>query len=145
MASRTTPTPHPSTAGILGGRALQAAIFLGVIVPVLQHIAWVILVDVPSTSEVLSQPPYAWLYIGVLGIIPPLMVILGITQAATEAGAVGGVTYFLMALAGQSLLGQPLLAILTILGLTLGLFVFLAVKVAKNSRNRSRSRRGGYR
>ncbi|WP_226042463.1 hypothetical protein [Natrinema sp. DC36] len=143
MASRTTPTPHPSTAGDLGGRALQGAIFTGLMLPLLQHILWLILIDAPSTSEVLSQPPNAWMFIADLGILPPLLFIAGIAQAAVEAGAVGGVAYVLMVIAGQSLFGQPLLAVLTIVGLVLGLFVFLALKVAISSGGRRRRGRGG--
>lgn len=145
MASRNTPTPHPSTAGNLGGRALEGAVVAGLMIPLLQHILWLILIDAPSTSEFLTQPPNAWMFIVVLGILPPLMFVTGVVQATVEVGAGGGVAYVFMVIAGQSLFGQPLLAVLTILGLVLGLFVFLALKVAMNSGGRRRRGRGGMR
>lgn len=143
MASRNAPTPHPSTAGDLGGRALEAAVLTGLMVPLLQHITWLILIDAPSTSEVLSQPPNAWVFIAVLGILPPLLFVVGTVRAAVKAGAVGGFVYVLMVIAGQSLFAQPLLAVLTIVGLTLGLFVILTLKIVMSSKKRRRRRRGG--
>jgi hypothetical protein len=145
MASRNTPTPHPSTAGDLGGRALEGAVFVGLMIPLLQHILWLILIDAPFISEFLTQPPNAWMFIAVLGVLPPLLFVVGVAQATVEIGAAGGVAYVLMVIASQSLFGHPLLAVLTIIGLTLGLFVFLALKVAMNSGGRRRMGRGGMR
>lgn len=143
MASRNTPTPHPSTAGDLGSRALEGAIVTGLMIPLFQHILWLILIDAPSTSEFLSQPPNAWLFIAVLGIVPPLLFIIGTAQATVKVGVVGGGAYVLMVIAGQSFFGHPLLAVLMIVGLTLGLFVYLVVKTTVNSGGRRRGGRGG--
>lgn len=145
MASGKTPTPHPSTAGDLGGRALEGAVVVGLVIPLFQHILWLILIDAPSTSGFLTQPPNAWMFIAVLGILPPFLFVAGVAQATVEVGAAGGVVYVLMTIAGQSLFGHPLLAVLTIIGLTLGLFVFLALEVAMNSGGRRRMGRGGMR
>jgi len=143
MASRHAPAPDPGIAGEFGARALTGAITFGLVVPIIQHIGWVMLVNMPSSSEVLTQPPNVWLYIAVLGILPPLAFVLGVAQAASEAGIVGGFVYFLMSLAGQQLFGNPVLAVLAILGLMLGLFMFLAAKIVLHSGSRRRRGRRG--
>lgn len=139
MVTRGTPTPDPRIAGDFGARALQAAIFFGLIFPILQNILWMILVDIPASSDVLSQPSHAWLYIGLLGILPPLAFVLAVTKAATDAGVAGGVSYLMMWLVTQQFFDQPILTVWILIGLVIGVFVFFAVKTISNQ-----GRRGGH-
>lgn len=103
------------------------------------------MVDLPSTTEALSQPPNTWLFLGVLGILPPLFFILGVAGAMSDAGTAGGAVYVGMWIAGQFLLGQPVLAVMTIVGLSMALFVYLAGKWIMRDKNRGRGRMRTYR
>ncbi|MFC7046547.1 hypothetical protein ACFQH6_15055 [Halobacteriaceae archaeon GCM10025711] len=141
MASRSTPTPNPGTAGELGARALQGAILFGLILPIVQYFLWKLMVDIPASSDVLSQPPNAWLYISLLGILPPLAFVLTIAFATSEAGIAGGAAYVLMWLVAQQFFASPILTVYIITGLALGLFVYLALK-ALGSRGHHRRQSG---
>lgn len=145
MTSRTKPTPNPGITGDLAGRALQSAVATGIIIPIIQYVCWITLIETPASSEFLSQPPHAWFYILIIGLLPPLMFITGVARAANQAGIAGGIIYVLMVLTGQQLFGEPALTVLAILGLMLGLFIFLAGKAIANSQNRRGGRGGMYR
>lgn len=137
MASRRSPTP-PGGAGSLGGRALQGAVMTSIMIPAIQYTVWMMLIETPSNIESLSQPSYAWVLVGLIGVLPTLLFLAGVAQATVEVGTVGGIVYVLMVLAGQSLFGQPALAIVSILSLTLGLFAYLGLKSFLNRRRRRR-------
>lgn len=145
MASGKAPTPNPGNAALIAEQALVGAAFLGIIVPVLQYIAWTILVDIPTSSEVLSQPPHAWVYLVVLGLFPPLIIMGGLLQAKTRAGMAGVLTYGSMVIFGQRLLNDPVFSVISILGLMLALFFYLIGKAFVNRQNNQGGRGGMYR
>jgi uncharacterized membrane protein len=107
-------------------------------IPAIQYTVWMMLIETPSNIESLSQPSYAWVLVGLIGVLPTLLFLAGVAQATVEVGTVGGIVYVLMVLAGQSLFGQPVLAIVSILSLTLGLFAYLGLKSFLNRRRRRR-------
>lgn len=145
MASRKAPTPNPGNAGLIAQQALVGAVFLGIVLPVVQYVAWTILVDIPSSSEVLSQPPHAWVYLAVLGLFPPLIILGGLLQAKTRAGTAGVLTYGSMVIFGQQLFNDPVFSVISILGLMLALFLYLTGKALANRQNNRGGRGGMYR
>lgn len=137
-------SPDPSTAADLGDRALEGDVFIGLVVPVLQQFLWALLIEAPATTS-LSQPPHAWLYIGMVGILPPLVFIGGVLFGFSTAGVAGGAAYVLMALASNLLFQNPVLSVLMLLGVVLALFVYLAIKKTRGNRQPRRGPRGGLR
>lgn len=136
--------PDPRVAADLGSRALQGAVFIGLVIPVLQQFTWTLLIEVPATTS-LSQPPHAWLYIGVLGILPPLIFVGGVLTGFSTAGVAGGGGYVLMALASSLFFQNPGLSMFMLLGVILALFLYLAIKSTRSNRHSHRGPRGGLR
>lgn len=127
MASRTTPTPGPGIAAEMGQSALASAIITGLVIPILQYVAWEMLVEIPATTS-LQQPPNAWLYLFILGLFPALIFVEGLLEAAGGAGWAGVIAYFVMTIASSSLFSTPMLSVMMILGTVFALALFLLLR-----------------
>lgn len=143
MTRRATPTPDPSAAADIGQGAIHGAIFTGVILPVVQHIAWMLLVHVPNTTE-LSLGAFAGpvgLYFIVLGLLPPLLTVGSLIEAYGGAGVAGVIAYLFVSLWTSSLFSNPQLSMVMIMSTVFALFLYLSIK-AMGSQG---SRRSHYR
>lgn len=104
-----------------------------------------IYIDIPATTS-LSQPPNAWLFIGIFGIIPPVIFVGGVLVGLSKAGVAGGGGYVLMTLVSSQIFNNPGLSVFMLIGIVVTLFLYLAVKLMRHRRQRNRGpRRGLYR
>lgn len=131
MAPRSTPTPGPGIAAEMGQSAIASAIFTGLVIPILQHVAWKILVEIPATTS-LQQPPNAWLYLFVIGLFPALVFVEGLLEATGGAGWAGIAAYFVMSIASSNLFTTPMLSVMMILGTVLAFTVFLLFRAGRS-------------
>lgn len=127
MASRSAPTPDPGIAAEMGQNAIASVVVTGLLIPILQYVAWEMLVEIPATTS-LQQPPNAWLYLFVLGLFPALIFVEGLLKAAGRAGWAGVAAYFVMSIAASSLFTTPMLSVMMILGSVFALALFLLLR-----------------
>jgi len=132
--------PDPGVAGELGSKALEAAVLVNLVLPIMQHVMWTIVVEIPAITS-LSQPPNAWLYVVAIGILPPVLFVGGILTATSKAGLAGGFAYILMTLAVSQLLPNPVLSIIMLISIVVTLLLYFAAKMVAVGRSKGRSPR----
>ena len=118
---------NPGIAAEMGANAIATGIITGIVIPVLQYIAWTFLVDIPATTS-LQQPPNAWIYLLLIGILPAIIFVTGLLEAAGGAGAFGIGAYFIMSLATSNLFSAPMVSMMMVLGTVVALALALTIK-----------------
>lgn len=117
----------PGRAGEMGESALKSSIIAGIFIPAIQVFLLSFLISIPDQFVVAESYFIVYGVVLVLGILPGALFVNGALSAKSNFGPVGIVAYVLMSLTAGSLFSSGAVAVVLLVGVVFGFFVYLII------------------